>query len=159
MRLTWLLLDELAVGTAPSDAHDLDRLEREGVRVMMSLCAAEEAPPPGGMAERFLCARLPLPDHHHLCPPTVQQLVLVLSELSDLRRHGPVYLHCVAGVERSPLVAMAWLIHNHRMSWQGALEYVQETHPGTSPLPEQLAVLKRVPLLTTTAQNHWPEVA
>ncbi len=83
----------------------------------------------------------------------------VLAELTRLLAHGPVYLHCVAGVERSPLVAMAWLIHNRRMSWQAALDYVQQTHPGTSPLPEQLAVLRSLPLLTTTAQNHWPAVA
>lgn len=159
MRLTWLLMDELAVGTAPSSAGDLDRLERDGVRGVFSLCAAEEAPPPGGMAERFHCIRLPLPDHRHQCAPTPQQLGTVLAELTSLRRLGPVYVHCVAGVERSPLVAMAWLIHSRRMSWQAALDYVQQTHPGTSPLPEQLAVLRSLPLLTTTVITHWPAVA
>ncbi|WP_432785931.1 hypothetical protein AAJV73_08145 [Cyanobium sp. BSA11S] len=44
MRITWLLSDELAVGTAPCSHEDLDRLEQEGVRVLISLCSAEEAP-------------------------------------------------------------------------------------------------------------------
>ena len=152
MRITWLLLEELAVGSAPFSTHDLDHLERDGVRVVMSLCTVEEALLPVEMAERFICARLPLPDHHHRSPPTVQQLGTVLSELTHLRRHGPVYLHCVAGVERSPLVAMAWLIQSRRMGWQAALEYVQQAHPGTSPLPEQLAVLRCFHLLINHAK-------
>lgn len=152
-------MDELAVGTAPSRADDLDRLERDGVRAVVSLCSAEEAPLPGGISERFEWVRLPLPDHKHHCSLTIEQIAVVLAELTRLLAHGPVYLHCVAGVERSPLVAMAWLIHNRRMSWQAALDYVQQTHPGTSPLPEQLAVLRSLPLLTTTAPIHWPAVA
>ncbi|EAQ75981.1 MULTISPECIES: dual specificity protein phosphatase family protein [unclassified Synechococcus] len=159
MRITWLLKDELALGTAPCNGEDLNRLDRHGVRGVLSLCEAEEALAPDGMAERFRWVRVSLPDHRHPCTLTIEQIEVVLAELTRLLAHGPVYLHCVAGVERSPLVAMAWLIHNRRMSWQDALDYVQETHPGTSPLPEQLAVLKGVPLLTTTAQNHWPAVA
>ncbi len=159
MRITWLLSDELAVGTAPCSNEDLDRLEQEGVRALISLCSAEEAPLPGGITERFHWVRLPLPDHNHHCAPTIEQIAVVLVELSRLRGHGPVYLHCVAGVERSPLVAMAWLIQSRRMGWQAALDYVQQTHPGTSPLPEQLAVLRSLPFLTAAVSPQLPAVA
>ncbi|MCP9826606.1 dual specificity protein phosphatase family protein [Synechococcus sp. EJ6-Ellesmere] len=160
MRITWLLSDELAVGTAPCSSEDLDWLEQEGVRSLISLCSAEEAPLPGGIAERFQWVRLPLPDHRHQhSAPTGEQIATVLSELSRLRGHGPVFLHCVAGVERSPLVAMAWLIQSRRMGWQAALDYVQQTHPGTSPLPEQLAVLRSLPFLTAAACPQLPAVA
>ncbi|WP_094556696.1 dual specificity protein phosphatase family protein [Synechococcus sp. 1G10] len=159
MRITWLLRDELAVGTAPCSVDDLNLLESHGVRNVVSLCAVEEAPPPGGMAERFRCVRLPLPDHRHQCAPTAQQLGAVLAQLANLRRHGPIYLHCVAGIERSPLVGMAWLIHSRRMGWQDALDYVQQTHPGTSPLPEHLSALRSVAFLSPAFDTHISAVA
>lgn len=148
MRITWLLRDELAVGTAPSSAEDLNWLEGLGVSSVVSLCAVEEAPPPGGMAERFHCVRLPLPDHRQGCPPSIEQLGEVVVQLTRLCPQGPVFLHCFAAVERAPLVAMAWLIHSRHMGWRDALDYVQQTHPGTSPLPEQLAVLPTLELLS-----------
>ena len=160
MRITWLLSDELAVGTVPCSREDLDWLEQEGVRSLISLCSAEEALFPGGITERFQWVRLPLPDHRQQHrAPTGEQIATVLAELSRLLGFGPVYLHCVAGVERSPLVAMAWLIQSRRMGWQAALDYVQQTHPGTSPLPEQLAVLKTFALLTAAACPQLPAVA
>jgi hypothetical protein len=159
MRLTWLLNNELAVGTAPCHVDDLHWLESLGVRSVVSLCEVEEAPPPDGMAERFRCIRLPLPDHRHDCPPSIDQLEEVLVALTRLCPQGPVYLHCVAGVERSPLAAMAWLIHSRGMGWQDALDYVQQIHPGTSPLPEQLAVLRHGALLSFRYDRHIPAVA
>ncbi|MCT0203859.1 dual specificity protein phosphatase family protein [Synechococcus sp. CS-602] len=159
MRITWLLSDELAVGTAPCSSEDLDQLEQEGIKALISLCAAEEIKLSDGIPERFEWVRLPLPDHNHDCVHTARQISVVLAELSRLRGYGPVYLHCVAGVERSPLVAMAWLMHSRRMGWQAALEYVQQTHPGTSPLPEQLAVLRGLPLLTASIRLQQPAVA
>jgi protein-tyrosine phosphatase len=86
----------------------------------------------------------------------------VVTELGVLQRQGPVFLHCVAGVERSPLVAMAWLVKRHGLGWQAALEYVQQCHPGTSPLPEQLASLRRcrwLPLSTPEPLATIPAVA
>ncbi|MCP9841764.1 dual specificity protein phosphatase family protein [Synechococcus sp. J7-Johnson] len=158
MRITWLLRDELAVGTAPSSAEDLNWLEGLGVCSVVSLSAVEEAPPPGGMAERFHCVRLPLPDHRHGCPPSIEQLGEVLVQLTMLCPQGPVFLHCFAAVERAPLVAMAWLIHSRNMGWGDALDYVQQTHPGTSPLPDQLAVLRSVEFLSSAFIRQIPVV-
>ena len=42
---------------------------------------------------------------------------------------------------------------------KAALDYVQQTHPGTSPLPEQLAVLRSLPFLTAAASPQLPAVA
>ena len=44
-------------------------------------------------------------------------------------------------MERSPLLCMAWLIRHRGLSRLEALEYLMHVHPGTSPLPEQLALL------------------
>lgn len=146
MRLSWLLVDELAIGTAPGSKDHLDRLEREGIRAVLSLCDVSEAPPPEGLADRFAAGRFVLPSHHSGRSPEPWELEQALASLHALASYGPVYMHCVAGVERSPLVAMAWLIERRCVDLMAALDYVQQVHPGTSPLPGQLACLKRLRL-------------
>lgn len=146
MRFSWLLVDELAIGSAPNSCQDLDRLEREGVRAVLSLCDASEAPPPHGLTDRFVAFRVVLPDHHRGLNPQPAELENAVAALAILRDFGAVYVHCLAGVERSPLVAMAWLMHRHGLDFMGALDYLQQAHPGSSPLPEQLASLRHTRL-------------
>ncbi|MFQ6539990.1 MULTISPECIES: dual specificity protein phosphatase family protein [Aphanothece] len=90
---------------------------------VLSLCSREEAPPPAAAGGAF-----PLP--------------AAVVALEALLREGPVYLHCQAGLERSPLVAMAWLMQQRRLDLQAALEYLREVHPASRPQAEQLAALR-----------------
>lgn len=143
-RITWVLVEELALGPAPRAPHHLDRLAQEGVRAVLSLCACEEAPPPEGMEQRFQCARLVLPDHRSGRPPEPAELQQGLATLAELRRAGPVYVHCLAAMERSPLLCLAWLVCERRQPLQRALDYLQQLHPGTNPLAEQLRVLRQL---------------
>jgi protein-tyrosine phosphatase len=74
----------------------------------------------------------------------LEQLEQAMLFLADLQPQGPVYVHCVAGVERSPLVCMAWLVRRHSLSPQRALDYLMEVHPGTNPLPGQFHLLGKI---------------
>ena len=139
--LHWVLVNELAVGPAPLAVRHLDRLEAEGIRAIFSLCGPEEAPPPQGMAERFVCGRLVLPDHRSGRLPQPGELAAALEQLEALAGAGPVFVHCVAAMERSPLVCLAWMVSRHGQSPQRALDYLMQVHPGTNPLPGQLALL------------------
>lgn len=143
-RVSWLLARELAVGPAPLAERHLDRLTEEGVAAVLSLCSASEAPPPAGMAERFRCSRLVLPDHRAGRTPELQELRQALDLLAQLREAGPVFVHCVAAMERSPLVCMAWLVTRHQLNPQQALDYLMQVHPGTNPLPRQLVLLREL---------------
>ncbi len=145
LRLSWVLAGELAVGTAPWRADDLLELEREGVAAVLSLCREQEGPLAEGLARIFPWRRVPLPDHRGPEPLTTAHLERALEALADLRPHGAVYVHCVAGVERSPLVAMAWLMRRRGLARLEALDYLMQTHPGTSPLPAHLALLGGAP--------------
>ena len=140
-RIDWLLVDELAIGPAPRADRHLDRMTEEGIASVLSLCSEEEAPPPEGLATRFLCRRLVLPDHSFGRLPQIEELRAALEQLGQLMADGPVFVHCVAAVERSPLVCMAWLVQHHRQSPQAALDYVMQVHPGANPLPGQLKLL------------------
>jgi protein-tyrosine phosphatase len=120
----------------------VDRLEGEGVKAVLSLASAEEAPLPLGIEEKFAWRRLVLPDHRSERLLQAEELSQALGLLSDLRKYGPVFVHCLAAMERSPLVCLAWLIHKRHLSREQALDYLMQVHPGTNPLPSQLAVLR-----------------
>lgn len=138
----WVLVDELAIGPAPRAERHLDRLEGAGIRGVLSLSSLVEAAPPDGMEARFSCRRLVLPDHRSERLVEAAELEQALSLLAELRDGGPVFVHCLAAMERSPLVCLAWLIRYQGLSLQRALDYLMQVHPGTSPLPSQLAVLR-----------------
>ena len=142
--LDWVLVQELAVGPAPRAVRHLDRLSAEGIVGILGLCSEQEAPPPVGLSSRFVTKRLVLPDHRCDRLPELSELEGALAALAELRSHGSVYVHCLAGIERSPLVCLGWLVQQHRLTPQRALDYLMQVHPGTNPLPGQLALLSRL---------------
>ena len=141
-RIDWVLVDQLAIGPAPRAERHLDRLREAGIRCVLSLCALDEATPPTGLGEAFRINRYVLPDHRAGRVPTLDELKTALRHLAELQQHGPVFVHCVAAMERSPLVCLAWLVRQHRMTPQRALDYLMQQHPGTNPLPGQLKLIQ-----------------
>ena len=141
-QVDWVLVDELAIGPAPRKQRHLDRLHELGIKGVLSLCSITEAEPPEKFDQSFQTRRFVLPDHRAGRMPTTQELETALENLRDLLKHGPVYVHCVAAMERSPLVCLAWLVRQHSMTPERALDYLMQQHPGTNPLPGQLALLQ-----------------
>lgn len=142
-RIDWVLGDELAIGPAPRAERHLPRLAAAGVRAVLSLCSEQEAPPPTGLSNCFPFARLVLPDHRAGRLPEPAELNAALALLAQLHQeHGAVFVHCVGAMERSPLVCLAWLVQRHRLTNEQALDYLMQVHPGTNPLPGQLALIK-----------------
>jgi hypothetical protein len=141
-QIDWVLRDELALGPAPRQLAHLRRLEAEGVRAVLSLCDVPELPMPAELAEHFLWERQVLPDHRSGRNPTTAELEGALEAVARLRQEaGPVFVHCVASMERSPLVCVAWLMRERGLNRLQALDYLMQVHPGTNPLPGQLGIL------------------
>ena len=141
---SWVLVDELMVGSAPIHKDNLIELKKEGVKSVLSLCSAEEVKLPYEISEFFVCQRFVLPDHTYNTNPKTEEMLEVLSILDVLIKNGPVYVHCFAGVERSPLVCMAYLIKYRRYSVQIALDYLMSIHPKTNPLDQQIQLLYKI---------------
>jgi len=153
---SWVLRGQLALGPAPSFIHHLHNLEQGGVVSILSLCSEREAPPPFGLFHRFFFKRSILPDHKYRRTPSASEFQCAFDSLLQLIPDGPVYVHCQAGVERSPLLCMAYLMHFRGLSMIDSLDYVKRVHPSAGPLPEQLASLQswRLMLLDSSGPFH-----
>jgi protein-tyrosine phosphatase len=87
--------------------------------------------------------------------PGAEELGQALAALAQLRQEGPVFVHCVAAMERSPLVCLAWLVRQRGLSPQRALDYLMQVHPGTSPLPGQLELLEVMTSPPSSTRIGW----
>lgn len=142
--VSWVLVNELAVGPAPSAPRHLDKLQSEGIATVLSLCSIEEVEVPEDMDLRFHCLRVVLPEHRTQGLPSIDQLEHAIDALAELHNRGPVFVHCVAGIERAPLVCIAWLMRHHGLSRQHAFDYLRQVHPRTSPSASQLMLSNQV---------------
>ena len=144
IRIDWVLVNELAIGKIPKNINDLLHLKNSGIKSVLSLCSIEEYKIPSEIETQFNHKRVVLPDHKTGKYPTIEEINNALIALEHLKSSGPVYVHCIAAMERSPLVCMAWLIKHHSMTSSQALDYLMQIHPGTSPLPRQLSLLDNI---------------
>ena len=137
----WVLRDQLLEGPAPRTFAHVLHLRSAGIKAVLSLCRKDEAQPPVKLEQYFISARLALPDHRSRESMQVDQLLHALALLDFCSDYGPVYVHCLAGIERSPLVCMAWLMRRRRLTPLQALDYMSQSHPLSNPLPCQLSLL------------------
>lgn len=139
----WILVDELAVGPAPRTNDHMQALVNAGIKGILALCSEEEAPPPPPDKKLILKVdRIILPDHNYKRALLSSEILRALSSLKELKKHGPVYIHCKAGIERSPLICIAWLSIDKGLPIQSSLDYVMNAHPGTNPLGAHLMTLE-----------------
>ena len=143
-KLDWVLNNELAVGPAPQKISHLEYLKQKKIRSILNLCTEEEAPFLDGVEETFQTRRFTLPDHKVKKEILISEINEIISIITLLIKDGPVFVHCYASIERSPIICMAWLIVKKNLSPQRALDYLMQVHPRTNPLPSQLKLLSKL---------------
>ena len=144
---TWILIEELAIGQAPKSLDNLLLIKAKGIKSIFSLCEINEAPNLKEINELFNYERYPLPDHRQNKYPTIDQILYVLKQIKSMMLKGPVYVHCIAAMERSPLICLAWLMREKGLNLEQSLDYMMQTHNNTNPLGGQLAILRDPKLL------------
>lgn len=119
------------------DKHQWRGLRNRGVDVVVSL-QAETVDNAETMAlEGYLW--LPTCDGE---APTLEQLRMGVQFIaSALAADKKVYVHCLAGVGRSPTFCAAYLVYNGH-SLEEALQRVRQTHPSTMLNETQLRALR-----------------
>ena len=140
----WVLINELAVGSAPHKIENLVELDKLGIKNILSLCDSNEFNMPIEWETKFNWERYVLPDHKSNEKLSGKAIIHALDILKSLISNGPVYVHCFAGVERSPIVCMGWMIKYRNLSQRQALDYLLNVHSMTNPLPSQYKALKEI---------------
>jgi len=72
----------------------------------------------------------------------VEDLATAIDLLCEtLQTRGPVYVHCLAGIERSPTVCLAYLCRYQNLQVWEALNWLKSIHARTGITSEQLRVV------------------
>jgi protein-tyrosine phosphatase len=146
--------ENLFVGPGPTSVEDIDAIAGDGVGALLSLQADDDLGARGlrwttlwqlFMARRIEARRVPMRDFDKR--DMLQQLDSAVDELGSLLG-GPrrVYLHCTAGLNRSPSVAIAFLALE--LGLPAAHAQVMAAHPDAVPymdVLEKWAKRRRVP--------------
>jgi ADP-ribosylglycohydrolase/predicted protein tyrosine phosphatase len=111
--------------------------------VMLSLCRMGRVPPPGAGAQHEII----LVDSPH--PGDNPNLDFVLQDAADAitawrDEDKTVFVHCVAGISRTPTVVAAYLASRQGTDGLSALARVNETHPRANPNAGFLDALSRI---------------
>lgn len=141
--VTWLRTHKLAIGPMPQTRADWSQLQHRGVRSIFSCCHPDEGPWHPPPEWRQLC--FTLPDHRHPEAMTRELLEAALNAALEIYREDPpLYLHCWAGMERSPLLAVGLLCRTENLELFDALAQVRSAHPIARPLIAHLLILESI---------------
>jgi len=141
---SWVITGRLAIGPMPRCEAHWQQLAGAGFRSRFSCCYPEEeiyAPPPQDWLQGGVC----LPDHRRQERLRPERLAEALSEAQKIIETQPAtYLHCMAGMERSPLIAVGLLARERKIDVLEALEAIRLCHPRAQPIYSDLDVLEQV---------------
>ncbi len=128
--------DGLWVGREPRSPEDFASLRDLGVTDVLSLIPEDEAQSTGvhpniafrvAMSYGMALHRVGIVDFSH--GDLVRNLPLALDRLSSLRNRGRrVYVHCAAGMNRSPTLVALWLAGTRGMTADEACAEVKRLH-------------------------------
>jgi len=136
---SWLIPGVLAGSDRPYGLRDLQRLAREGVRVLVTVMEAPldpEAVAAAGMEYHHL----PVPDFGTPSLEQLEQFVELVKENSAKGR--PVAVHCLMGWGRTGTFLAAYLI-SQGMGFEEAVREVRRKRPGSIETVGQLEALRR----------------
>ena len=143
MIFNWILVDKLAIGTPLLSEKDKFFLKEKKIISILDLrnqFDVEEIDHNKQLAlyKDFNLVNVKLPDHNSKRFATKYEIENAVNTLEKLLEKFPVFMHCHAGVERSPLISVAFLMKIRRLNYIQAYEYVKQQNKKTSILIEQL---------------------
>lgn len=139
--LSWVIPGQLALGKFPRSTLPLAAANIQGI---LSLLPESEGTLPDDFHQRFLCDRYPLPDSRTAEELTPDRLAAAVELIRHrLQNHQSLYVHCLAGIERSPAVCIAYLCQYDAQNLWDALQWVKTVHPPTRLTTAQLRTIEK----------------
>ena len=142
--INWILINEIAISPAPKKEKEFELIKKNGISSILCLCNEREYPNIFKFNQpRFKVIRKPLPDHRANKLPEFRQYEDVIKEIEKLKKEGPILIHCLHAIERSPMICLIWLVLSQKIDFYEALEYLMSVHKTTNPSSLQLQHLKK----------------
>lgn len=142
LAIDWVLPGKLAIGRLPFSG-DGAILAKANIKVVLSLCAETEGKLPEDIIRDFQCFRVVLPDRFYDTELTVEDLSVAVEIVREnLDKNLPTYVHCLAGIERSPTVCIAYLCKYGKMELWEAANWLKQVHPTSLPNPSGLRAIR-----------------
>ncbi len=128
------ITDDLAVASLEA-ASDAMALRQSGIRAVVDASNREGNPRFPGV--RYYNVPIADPDERF-----AEFLPGVVAFIDEARRRGPVLLHCMAGISRSPALAICYLHERHGLSLPTALLHVRSRRTHANPHPVFLRLIQ-----------------
>ena len=143
MIFNWILVDKLAIGTPLLNLKDKLYLKEKKIISILDLrnefdLLEIDYDKQLALYAEFKLVNVGLPDHNSKRFALKSEIENAVNILEKLLLDGPVFMHCHAAVERSPLISVAYLIKNKLLNFTQAYEYVKQQNKSTNILIEQL---------------------
>ena len=144
MLFSCVLFNKLYLGQSPKNERDLLFLKNKKIKSILSLVPKEELVPPKNINTLFDWHNFPLTDHTYDEDISKMQILESTSLLNDLIKLGRTYIHCNAGIERSPFICISWLVMYKNHNVITASDYIKQVHPKANPLMKNILNLKKI---------------
>ncbi len=135
------ITSELAVGSYPATPEDILHLQALGFTAVLSVQSDADLDERAASWERFWrfytgrgisAVRVPIIDFD--ASDLAKNLLGAVDALDKLVKSGRrVYLHCTAGINRSPTVAIAWIMRESKQPLETVLASFQAARPSARP--------------------------
>ena len=146
MVFNWILINQFAIGTPFITEEEKSFLEEKGIITILDLrnnndFLLHDQKKYLRNIKDFKYKNLQLPDHNSKRLVKREEIINAVETLSNLMIQGPVFMHCHAAVERSPLVSVAFLHLKKRLSLIQSCDYVKQQNTSSSISMEQLKII------------------
>ena len=143
MIYNWILVGKLAIGTPLICENDKKLLKKNKIISILDLrnefdLKNIDYEKQLALCKEFNLVNVSLPDHNSKRFSTKSEITNAVNTLEKLLEMGPVFMHCHAAVERSPLISVAFLMKTKQLDYIQSYEYVKEQNKQTNILIEQL---------------------
>ena len=137
MLFNWISINKFAIGTPPQTYEDENFLREKAICSILDLRNESDLLDIDKneyfkLVDEFNYLNIPLPDHKFGRFASTAEIKKTVFELEALIKIGPVFMHCHAAAERSPLISIAYLYKKRGLSLIQASDYVKQQNKSTN---------------------------